>query len=184
MTDAEIFAAIRERKGSALTQSDVDAINAIMGVGEHGMIISKSGLDLIKSFEGCKLSAYPDPATGGDPWTIGFGTTGPGIVKGLTWTQAQADRAIAVDVSKFSDGVTNLIGAAPTTQGQFDAMVSLAYNVGLGNLRESTLMRMHKDGDYAGAAGQFLRWNRAAGKIMDGLTRRREAEAKMYRGQA
>jgi lysozyme len=63
-------------------------------------------------------------------------------------------------------------------------MVSLAYNVGIGNLKESTLLRLHKEGDYTGAAGQFARWNKAAGKAMAGLTRRREAEAKMYRGLA
>ena len=144
------------------------------------MIVSKRGLDLIKQFEGCVLKAYPDPATGGDPWTIGFGHTGPEVKKGLVWTQAQANNAIADDVSKFADGVLKLIGAALTTQGQFDAMVSLAYNIGLGNLKGSTLLRLHKAGDYAGAKAQFVRWNKAAGKVMTGLTRRREAEASLY----
>lgn len=144
------------------------------------MIVSKRGLDLIKQFEGCVLKAYPDPATGGDPWTIGYGHTGPEVKKGLVWTQAQANNAIADDVSKFSDGVLKLIGAAPTTQGQFDAMVSLSYNIGLGNLKASTLLRLHKAGDYTGAKAQFVRWNKAAGKVMAGLTRRREAEANLY----
>lgn len=151
---------------------------------ESGRYVSSAGQALIKSFEGCKLAAYPDPATGGDPWTIGYGATGAGIYKGIVWTQDQADKRFGEDIAAFGDSVSALIGAAPTTQGQFDAMVSLAYNVGIGNLKESTLLRLHKEGDYTGAAGQFARWNKAAGKAMAGLTRRREAEAKMYRGLA
>lgn len=180
MTDKEIFDGIRSRKGAALTQDEVNTINAIMYLGATGMVISKAGLGLIKEFEDCKLTAYPDPATGGEPWTIGYGHTG-GVKKGDVWTQAQADAAIIEDVDKFSDGVSALIGAAPTTQGQYDALVSFAYNVGLGNLKKSTLLRMHKDGDYSGAVGQFARWANANGKPMAGLKRRREAEAALYR---
>lgn len=180
-TDAEIFAAIRERKGDGLTQDEVNTINAIMYPKTGATaVVNKAGLDLMKEFEGCKLTAYPDPATGGEPWTIGFGHTG-GVKKGDVWTQAKADSVFADDVSKFADGVAKLICAAPTTSNQFSAMVSLAFNIGLGNFKESTLLRMHKDGDYSGAAGQFIRWNRAAGKVMAGLTRRREAEAALYR---
>ena len=73
---------------------------------------------------------------------------------------------------------------APTTQGQFNALCSLAYNIGTGNLAGSTLLRLHKAKDYEGAANQFGKWNKAAGKVMAGLTRRRAAEAKMSRGQA
>ncbi len=149
-----------------------------------GMTVSKKGMDLIKSFEGLSLKAYPDPGSGGDPWTIGYGATGPGIAKGLVWTEAQANNRLADDVSRFADGVSSLIGSAPTTQGQFDAMVSLAFNVGLGNFGSSTLLKKHKAGDHAGAAAEFARWNRAAGKVMAGLTRRRAAEAAMYRGEA
>jgi len=181
LTDKQIFDAIRERRGMALSQADVDAINAVL-YPARGRVVSKKGLDLIKQSEGCKLTAYPDPATGGDPWTIGYGATGTGIRKGVVWTQVQADQRFAADVQRFADGVSSLLGAAPTTQGQFDAMVSLAFNVGLGNFRESTLLRLHKEGDYAGAANQFARWNKAAGKVMAGLTRRREAEAALYRG--
>lgn len=149
-----------------------------------GMVVSKKGLDLIKRSEGCKLTAYPDPASGGDPWTIGYGATGAGIKKGVVWTQAQADSRLADDVSRFADGVSSLIGSAPTTQGQYDAMVSLAFNVGLTNLKESTLLRLHKEGDYAGAANQFARWRFAAGKELPGLVKRRAAEAALYGGQA
>lgn len=184
-----IFDAIMVARGKGFNKDEVAEIDAFLtsigvpGDGQ-GRVVSKAGLSLIKEFEGLSLKAYPDPATGGDPWTIGYGATGPGISKGLIWSQAQADSRLADDVSRFADGVSALIGAAPTTSGQFDAMVSLAYNVGLGNFKESTLLRLHKEGDYAGAAGQFVRWNKAAGKVMAGLTRRREAEAKLYRGGA
>lgn len=149
--------------------------------------IGPKGRALIKELEGCakrrpdgRLDAYPDPGSGGDPWTIGWGSTGPGIQRGTIWTQAQADARFDVDVQKFAAKVSDLIGDAPTTPGQFGAMVSFAYNVGTGNLASSTLLRMHKAGDYAGAAAQFARWNKAAGRVMPGLTRRRAAEAALY----
>jgi GH24 family phage-related lysozyme (muramidase) len=135
---------------------------------------------VVKAFEGCELKAYPDPASGGDPWTIGWGATGPGIHNGVVWTQDQADARLMDDLQRFGDGVAALVKSAPTTAGQFAAMVSLAYNVGLGNLKTSTLLRMHMAGDYAGAHAQFQRWNKAAGKVMRGLTRRRAQEAELY----
>jgi GH24 family phage-related lysozyme (muramidase) len=130
------------------------------------------------------LKAYPDPATGGEPITIGYGHTQPGLKLGVVWTQAQADAALEADLARFARGVWNAIGEKETTQNRFDALVSFAFNVGLGNLLSSTLLRKHVAGDYAGAADQFIRWNKAAGKVLNGLTRRREAEAKLYRGQA
>lgn len=144
------------------------------------MIPSKAAFDTIKRFEGCKLAAYPDPGTGNDPWTIGWGATGPGISRGVTWTQPQADDRLESDVTKFALGVDALLQGKPTTQPQFDAMVSFAFNVGLGNLKTSTLLSMHLAGNYQGAAAQFLRWNKAAGHVMAGLTKRRQAEAALY----
>jgi len=178
-----LFDAIRAIKGAALTQADVDAVNAVLA-GQASRSISAKGLDLIKQFEGCKLSAYPDPGTGGDPWTIGWGATGPGIKRGVVWTQAQADERLGQDVQKFADGVEKALDGVGTTQAQFDAMVSLAYNIGLSAFAGSTLLRLHKAGDYAGSAAQFERWNKAGGKVLAGLTRRRAAEAAMYRGAA
>jgi GH24 family phage-related lysozyme (muramidase) len=137
---------------------------------------------LIKSFEGFSLKAYPDPATGGDPWTVGWGSTGKDIKRGTVWTVAQAEERFAAHVAEFEAGVDKAIGDTPTTAAQFGAMVSLAYNIGLGNFRSSTLLKKHIAGDYAAAAGQFVKWNKAAGKVMAGLTRRREAEAKLYEG--
>jgi GH24 family phage-related lysozyme (muramidase) len=138
-------------------------------------------LALIKQFEGCKLTAYPDPGSGGDPWTIGWGSTGPDIRKGLVWTQAQCDERLEADVQRFALQVDKLIGPASTTQSEFDALVSFAYNLGLGNLSSSTLLKLHKAGKHPEAAGQFVRWNRASGQVMRGLTLRREAEAELYR---
>lgn len=140
----------------------------------------EKALKLIKEFEGCRLTAYPDPGSGGDPWTIGWGSTGPGIKKGVTWTQDMADARLSSDVTKFAAKVDALLGAAPTTPGQKAALVSLAYNIGTGNLQTSTLLRLHKEGDYVAAQGQFQRWNKAAGKVLPGLTRRRMAEAEVY----
>lgn len=148
------------------------------------MTPSKNCVDLVAQFEGCRLKAYPDPATGGEPITIGYGHTQPGLKLGVVWTQAQADAALEADLARFARGVWNAIGEKETTQNRFDALVSFAFNVGLGNLLSSTLLRKHVAGDYAGAADQFIRWNKAAGKVLNGLTRRREAEAKLYRGQA
>ncbi len=144
---------------------------------------------LIQEFEGYakKLPdggcvAYPDPATGGDPWTIGWGTTGPDVKPGTVWTRAKADQRFAEHVDKFAAGVSLALGAKGATQHQFDAMAAFAYNVGLANFQSSTLLKKHLQSDYAGAAAQFARWNKAAGKVLPGLTRRRAAEAALYRG--
>ena len=143
---------------------------------------SQKIIDFIKGYEKCKLVAYmPTP---NDRPTIGWGSTGPDIRLGMTWTRAQADDRFEADLAKFSAGVSKLLGAAPTTQGQFDALTSFAYNCGLEALKTSTLLRMHKDGEYENARLQFGRWNKQAGKVLNGLTKRRAAEAEIYRGVA
>lgn len=116
-----------------------------------------------------------------DDWR---GRNRTGHSKGVVWTQEQADDRLMADLARFGRGVWNAIGEKETTQNRFDALVSFAFNVGLGNLLSSTLLRKHVAGDYEGAAAQFIRWNRASGKVMAGLTRRRAAEAALYRGQA
>ena len=141
--------------------------------------INAAGLALLKEFEGCKLTAYPDPATGGDPWTIGYGSTGPHVKRGVTITQAEAERLLLADLDRFEQAVTRYV-TVPLTQNQFDALVSFTYNCGQGSLQTSTLLRKLNAGDYAGAQGQFARWNRAGGKEMAGLTRRRAAEAELF----
>ncbi len=134
---------------------------------------------LVRQFEGCELKAYPDPATGGAPWTIGWGATGPGIGPGTVWTQQMADDRLRADVTEFVDGVRSSLTRS-ATDNQLGAMASLAYNVGLKNFKSSTLLKLFNAGDIAGAAAQFPRWNRAAGKVMKGLTRRREAERAVF----
>lgn len=142
------------------------------------MKLSQRGIDLIKQLEGYSSKAYPDPATGGAPWTIGYGTT-KGVKPDMVITAQQAEKMLRDDVAKFESGVSSLI-TSPTTQGQFDAMVSLAYNIGLGNFGKSTLLKKHNARCYTCAADQFRVWNRANGKVMNGLTKRRAAEREVY----
>lgn len=136
--------------------------------------------DFIKSFEKCRLTAYmPTPK---DRPTIGWGTTGPDVHMGMTCSQAWADERFAHDLAQFGAGVLAALGGAPTTQDQYDAMVSLAYNIGLGNFQKSSVLRDHKTKDYAGAAAAFNMWVKQAGQTLNGLVRRRSAEAHMYQG--
>ena len=164
---------------SALRPDSPDPIGRPRAVGE-------AGIALVRRFEGCArrradglFEAYPDPGTGGAPWTIGWGATGPGIGPGTTWTPAQCDARLVTDLERFSDEVAQALGTAPTSQAQFDALVSFHYNTGA--IGRATLTRRHCAGDFAGAAREFARWNRAGGRALAGLTRRRAAEAALYR---
>lgn len=130
---------------------------------------------LIKEFEGCRLKAYKCPA---DVWTIGYGHT-DGVKEGDEITQQEADRLLANDVDIFSAGVKRLV-RSDINRNQLGALVSFAFNVGLGNLRHSTLLKLLNADDFVGAANQFPRWNKAGGKVLAGLTRRREAEKKLF----
>lgn len=146
-----------------------------------GRSISPKGIALIHSFEQCKLAAYPDPGSkDGNPWTIGWGSTGADIRRGTVWTQEQADARFARDIADFSAKVWNLVKDVPTTQSQFDSFCSLAYNIGIGAFSKSTVLRKHKAGDHTGAARAFLMWNKNNGAVMRGLTRRRLAESELY----
>lgn len=153
--------------------------------------IGLDGIALIKTFEGCAqlradglIAAYPDPGTGADPWTIGWGATGSDhfgggkIGPGTFWTQAQCDARLAQDLERYAAEVAAAIGAAATTQCQFDALVSFHYNTGA--IARATLTKRHIAGDHAGAAREFARWNRAGGRVLKGLVRRRAAEADLY----
>lgn len=131
---------------------------------------------LIESFEGCRLEPYQDSV---GVWTIGYGHTGDDCYAGCDpISQQQADQLLSADLGDFETAVGGL--CPTTTQQQFDALVSFAYNLGEGSLRGSTLRRLHNAGDYDGAAGQFGRWNHAGGQVLAGLTRRRAAEAAVY----
>ena len=144
------------------------------------MNISKVGLDLIKSFEGCQLKAYKCPA---GVWTIGWGTTEPinGIKphEGMVITQQQADDLLIKNLKAYENAVNKYVTYS-INQNQFDALVSFAYNCGNGALKTSTLLKKLNAGDVRGAANEFLRWNKANGKVLNGLTRRREAEKKLF----
>ena len=139
------------------------------------MKTNQAGIALIKSFESCKLKAYLCPA---NVWTIGWGTT-KGVKPGQTITQAQADKLFADDLARFETAVSKAV-KVPLTGNQFSALVSLCYNIGAGAFAKSTLVKRLNARDYAGAQAQFARWNKADGKTLAGLTRRRAAEAKLF----
>lgn len=140
------------------------------------MKISEKGLSLIKSFEGLELKAYKDSV---GVITIGYGSTGSHVSMGQTITETQAEALLLSDVSRFERGVTDLV-KVPLSQNQFDALVSFSFNLGLANLKSSTLLRKLNSLDYAGAALEFPRWNKAKGRVLLGLTRRREAEKALF----
>lgn len=139
--------------------------------------ISEQGLNLIKTFEGLSLDAYPDPGTGGRPYTIGYGRA-HGVELGDSITEAEAVQYLAEDVAQFERGVNHLL--PELNDREFDAIVSFAYNVGLGALTESTLLRRIKAGEDSQRviAQELPRWNKGASGVMLGLTRRRAAEVK------
>ena len=144
---------------------------------------------LIKPFEGYARKmpdggccAYPDPATGGDPWTIGYGSTGSDIRQHTVWSKAQAEDALQAHVRYFVSGLVKLsprlLSASPR---RIAAVISWAYNLGLGNYRISTFKKRIDASDWSGAAQECLKWNKAAGRVLPGLTRRRQAESMMMR---
>ncbi|THD53195.1 lysozyme [Enterobacteriaceae bacterium ML5] len=144
------------------------------------MKISNDGILLIKKFEGCRLIAYQDSV---GVWTIGYGWTQPvagkSVGRGMTITQNTAEQLLLTGLSQYEAGVTNLVNK-PLTQHQFDALVSFAYNLGIKSLGTSTLLKKLNAGDYQGAADEFLKWNKAGGKVLNGLVARRAAERSLF----
>ncbi|HIF6625663.1 TPA: lysozyme [Serratia marcescens] len=144
------------------------------------MKISDDGMALIKRFEGLRLQAYQDSV---GVWTIGYGWTQPvagrKVGAGMAIDAATAERLLICGVAQFEQGVERLV-TAPITQGQFDALVSFAYNLGLRALENSTLLRRLNAGDRQGAADQFGRWVNAGGVRLDGLVARRAAERALF----
>lgn len=144
------------------------------------MQTSDKGISLIKQFEGCKLTAYQDSV---GVWTIGYGWTQPvdgkPIRAGMTIKQETAERLLKTGLVSYENDVSRLVKVG-LTHGQFDALVSFTYNLGARSLSTSTLLRKLNAGDYAGAADEFLLWNKAGGKVLNGLTRRREAERALF----
>ena len=151
--------------------------NHLPEAAEAGMNIGPQGLALIKSFEGCKLAAYLDSV--GVP-TIGYGHTS-GVFMGDSCTQAQADAWLAEDLKDAEKCVNDAV-TVPLTQNEFDALVSFTFNLGCGNFRKSSLLRLLNGSDYDAAALEFRKWDKAGGQVLAGLTRRRNAEARLFEG--
>lgn len=205
MNRKPIFDAVRKMLGRGYTDSEVKALDKAIDLAEGalpagsttrriptsaddsgGRAISAKGIKLIHSFEGCakqqsdgRFAAYPDPGSrDGNPWTIGWGATGAGIRRGTIWTQQQCDDRFEEDIKKYANAVAVAIGDTPTTQNQFDALVSFHYNTGA--IRKATLTKRHNARNYDEAKAQFGRWIRNDGRVMRGLVRRRKAEADLY----
>lgn len=193
--------ALRQKEVDALDQALTKAAESERGLVSQGRVTSgpclgaetrsvgPDGIALIKRFEGCArlrrdglVEAYPDPGTGAEPWTIGWGATRGGlhghVGKDTVWTQAQCDERLESDLERYAADVRRAIGDAPTTQAQFDAMVSFHYNTGA--IARATLTKRHIAGDYGAAAREFPRWNKAGGRVLKGLVRRRNEEQTLY----
>lgn len=140
---------------------------------------------LCKPFEGYArrlpngdCAAYPDPGTGGSPWTIGWGSTGPEVTPNTVWTHSQAEESLDKHLLFFCSGVLRLSpNLAVEPPRRLAAIISFAYNCGLRNYRISTLKKRVDVKDWEGAQQEIVKWNKAAGRVMKGLTRRRQAEA-------
>jgi lysozyme len=140
------------------------------------MKTSAAGVAAIRAFEGCVLLAYQD--TGG-VWTIGYGHTGLEVVKGLMWSRVRADSVLDIDLVRFESAVAKAV-KVPLSQGQFDALVSLAFNIGAAAFSSSTLVKKLNAGDIAGAAQQFVVWHMDNGAVNKVLLARRAAELWMF----
>ena len=140
------------------------------------MKTSAEGISLIKKFEGCELYAYQCSA---NVWTIGYGHT-KDVEPGMQITQEDAEQMLVDELHEYENYINEYV-TAPLSQNQFDAMVSWVYNLGPANLKASTLLKVLNAGDYEGVPAQLKRWNKAGGEILDGLIRRREAEARLFK---
>ena len=139
------------------------------------MKCSQEGLELIKKFEGCKLKSYKCPA---GVWTIGYGHT-EDVKEGDIVSPQEADKLLRADVFKFEEYVADNV-TVKLTQNQFDALVTWTFNLGVGNLRNSTMLKKLNNTDYTSVPFEMKRWNKAGGKTLDGLVRRRQAESLLF----
>ena len=139
------------------------------------MKCSQEGLALIKKLEGCRLKAYRCSA---NVLTIGYGHTG-GVKEDDIITQPEADKLLENDIAKFEEYVSDNV-IVELKQYQFDALVAWTFNLGVGNLRSSTMLKKLNESDYDSVPSEMKRWNKAAGKTLDGLIRRRKAEGLLF----
>lgn len=140
------------------------------------MVTGPKGLALVKRWEGLRTKAYLCPAK---VWTIGYGSTGKHVKPGMVITEAQAEKLLRDDLSRFERKVSAL--AKAPTQLQFDAMVALAFNIGEDGFAKSSVLRAHNSQDYVRAEQAFALWNKAGGRVLKGLVNRRADEAALYR---
>ena len=190
MNSKIIFDYLRKLSGGVLTQAqviatdkllsiDFDSVKNMLGIPES-MSVSNKGVDLICEFEGKRLVAYDD---GVGVWTIGFGTikypNGVRVKKGDTCTLDQAKEYMRHDLIEFEHTVNSSV-KVPLNQNQFDALVSLSYNIGSSAFKSSTLVKKLNTGDYQGAADQFNVWVNAGGKRMQGIVNRRDREKLLF----
>lgn len=140
------------------------------------MQTSEKGLDLIRKYEGLRLAAYVCP---GGKLTIGYGHTGDDVYEGRKIDTEEANELLEHDVERFERAVNEIV-TVPMTQGMFDALISFSFNLGAGALKGSTLLKKLNAGDREAAADEFLRWNKAAGKVLAGLSARRKSERELF----
>lgn len=183
-----LFDTIRSIAGRPLKQAEVDKVNEVLAPAKQSAPDNwlALALPLIQRFEGCERKRpdgrYEAYVCAGGVWTVGWGSTGPGIGKGTIWTKAECDDRLMRDVTeRYGAQVKRLLGSAPTTPHQMAALVSFTYNLGAGALQRSTLLRKHIDGNTKGAADEFQKWVFADGKRLRGLEIRRSVEAALYR---
>ncbi len=191
MNRKPIFDAVRQMLERGFTRNEIKSLDAAINAALDAPVaaavreIGPAGIALIQKWEGCakqradgRFEAYPDPGSGADPWTIGWGSTGADITPGLIWTQAQCDARLKRDLVRFACEVAKAIGGTPTTPGQFDALTSFHYNTGA--IAKATLTRLHRAGQFAEARAEFGKWIHADGRVMPGLAKRRAEEAHLY----
>jgi len=141
------------------------------------METSNEGISLIQKFEGCELEAYQCSA---GVWTIGYGHT-KDVIEGMTITKEQAEQMLVDELHEYENYINEYVTVA-LSQNQFDALVSWVYNLGPANLKASTMLKVLNSGKYEDVPAQIKRWNKAGGKVLEGLIRRREAEACLFKG--
>ena len=139
------------------------------------MKLGERGTEILKYFEGCKLTAYQDSV---GVWTIGYGHT-KGVYDGMTITQDQAEQMLLSELEEYEGYIENMV-TVPLTQNQFDALVVWVYNLGPTNFKNSTLLKELNAGNYNAAGQEITRWNKAGGKVLAGLVKRREAEPELF----
>jgi len=174
---------VKDQVVSGNTHGNAKPAGQYTTISSTGLELIKAGEGLAKKIGGDKVQAYPDPATGAAPWTIGYGTTrinGRPVEPGQIITFKQAEEIFLQQTKKdYLPGVTSAIRGM-VTQSMIDACVSFAYNVGVGRFRKSSVCSNINRGDYQAAANSFMLYNKAAGKVLPGLTKRREEESRLF----